>query len=289
MVLIHQHHVRWTASYWAWGCKEGRMDEQVKEAWGSGGPYERYVGRWSRPVAREFLPWLGVPSGRTWGDVGCGTGALVECILAVADPRFVFAIDRSDGFLATAQAAIPDQRVQFELADATALPWADVSCDVTVSGLVLNFVPDAGAMLREMVRVTRPRGKVAAYLWDYSGGMEMMRQFWDAAIAVSPEDAALDQAERFPLCQPQPLEALFRDAGLRSVSVRAIDIPTVFQDFDDYWLPFLGMQGAAPTYLASLDDKTRAQIRELLKARLPAAADGSIALTARAWAVQGSV
>jgi trans-aconitate methyltransferase len=265
------------------------MKEQVKEAWGSGGAYERYVGRWSRPVAREFLAWLGVPSRQTWGDVGCGTGALVECILATDDPELVYAVDRSDGFLAAAQAALPDQRVQFELADATALPWADTSCDVTVSGLVLNFVRDASAMVREMVRVTRPGGKVAAYVWDYSGGMEMMRQFWDAAIAVSPEDAALDQAERFPLCQPQPLKALFRDAGLSSVEVRAIDIPTVFRDFDDYWLPFLGKQGAAPTYLASLDDEMREQIRELLKARLPAAADGSIALTARAWAVQGSV
>jgi trans-aconitate methyltransferase len=265
------------------------MDEHVKETWGLGGPYERYVGRWSRPVARAFLAWLGVPSGRTWGDVGCGTGALVESILALAGPKQLYAIDRSDGFLAAAQAALPDQRVQFELADATALPWSVASCDVTVSGLVLNFVPDASAMVREMVRVTRPQGKVAAYVWDYSGGMEMMRYFWDMAVAVSPEDAALDEAERFPLCQPEPLKALFRDAGLSSLDVRAIDIPTVFRDFDDYWLPFLGAQGPAPTYLASLDDRTRTQIRDLLKARLPAAADGSIALTARAWAVQGSV
>jgi ubiquinone/menaquinone biosynthesis C-methylase UbiE len=150
------------------------MNEPVKEAWGSGGPYERYVGRWSRPVARAFLAWLDVPAGQTWGDVGCGTGALVECLLAQADPKLVYAIDRSAGFLAAARAAISDQRVQFELADATALPWADASCDGTVSGLVLNFVPDAGAMVREMVRVTRPRGKVAAYVWDYSGGMEMI-------------------------------------------------------------------------------------------------------------------
>ncbi len=265
------------------------MTEHTKETWGLGGPYERYVGRWSRLVARSFLAWLAVPPGQTWGDVGCGTGALVEGILAVADPKLVVAVDRSEGFLAAARAAIADQRAQFEVGDATTLPWPNASCDVTVSGLVLNFVPDASAMVREMVRVTRPRGKVAAYVWDYSGGMEMMRQFWDAAAAVRPEDVALDEAERFPLCQPEPLEALFSDAGLHSVSVRAINIPTVFRDFDDYWLPFLGSQGPAPTYLASLDDKTQAQIRELLKARLPANADGSIVLTARAWAVQGTV
>jgi hypothetical protein len=117
----------------------------------------------------------------------------------------------------------------------------------------------------------------------------MMRHFWDAALEVNPEDAALDQAERFPLCQPEPLKALFQESGLQAVAVRAIDILTVFRDFDDYWTPFLGKQGAAPTYLASLDGETRDQIREALKARLVPSPDGSIRLTARAWAVQGVV
>jgi hypothetical protein len=175
------------------------------------------------------------------------------------------------------------------VADASALPWANASCNATVSGLVLNFVSDAVAMTQEMVRVTRPGGKVAAYVWDYSGGMEMMRHFWDAAIAVNPEDAALDQAERFPLCRPEPLRLLFRDAGLSSLTVHAIDIPTVFQDFDDYWIPFLGKQGAAPTYLASLDTEKRDRIREVLRSRLVFSANGSIALSARAWAIQGRV
>jgi SAM-dependent methyltransferase len=265
------------------------MSEPARETWGAGSPYERYVGRWSRVVAREFVTWLGVPAGRTWGDVGCGTGALVESILALAAPASVLAIDRSAGFLAEARRAIPDQRVRFEAADAADLPWERAACDATVSGLVLNFVPDAPAMLREMVRVTRPDGKVAAYVWDYAGGMQMMRHFWDAALEVSPGDAALDQAERFPLCQPEPLAALFRDAGLHAVAVRPIDIPTVFQDFDEYWTPFLGKQGAAPTYLASLDHETRDRIREVLRARLTPAGDRTIALTARAWAVQGTL
>jgi SAM-dependent methyltransferase len=268
---------------------ENKMADEVKEAWGSAEPYERYVGRWSRVVAREFLEWLGVPSGQTWGDVGCGTGALVECILAKSEPKSVFAIDRSEGFLAEAQRKITDRRVRFAVADATALPWARASCDATVSGLVLNFVGDAGAMMEEMARVTLPGGKVAAYVWDYGGGMEMMRHFWDAALEAKPDDAALDEAERFPLCQPKPLKALFQAAGLTSISVRAIDIPTVFRDFDDYWTPFLGKQGAAPTYLASLKGETRDRIRDILKARLIASADGSIALRARAWAVQGTV
>ena len=117
----------------------------------------------------------------------------------------------------------------------------------------------------------------------------MMRQFWDAAVEVEPGDAALDQAERFPLCQPEPLKTLFRDAGLSGLEIRAIDIPTVFRNFDDYWSPFLGKQGAAPTYLASLSSEQRKRIRAALRARLVPAADGSIALSARAWAVQGTV
>jgi len=268
---------------------EKLMSEPTIETWGIGSPYERYVGRWSRMVASRFLAWLDLPSGQIWGDVGCGTGALVESILTLAEPAGVFAVDRSQGFIFEAKKTNTDQRVRFELADAIALPWASASCKVTVSGLVLNFVPDALAMVREMVRVTRTKGRVAAYVWDYAGGMQMMRKFWDAAIEVNLEDSALDQAERFPLCQPQALITLFRDAGLSSPEVRAIEIQTVFKDFEDYWNPFLGKQGAAPTYLASLDSEKRARIREVLRAQLAPSADGSIALMARAWAVQATV
>jgi hypothetical protein len=119
--------------------------------------------------------------------------------------------------------------------------------------------------------------------------MQMMRHFWDAAIAVSPDDAKLDQAERFPLCQPEPLKALFERSGLQSVAVHAIDIATVFQDFDDYWTPFLGKTGAAPTYLASVSEDVKERIRRHLESRLAPKVGGSIELTARAWAVQGLV
>lgn len=198
-------------------------------------------------------------------------------------------VDRSEVYVSEARNRVGDSRVRFEVGDACALTWAAETCDATVSGLVLNFVPDSNAMAGEMVRVTRPGGRVAAYVWDYAGGMQMIRHFWDVALELNRGDSKLDQAERFPLCQPGPLEQLFRRAGLISVSVRAIDIPTVFRDFEDYRSPFLGKQGAAPTYLASLPGETRDRIRVGLKARLVAAADGSIAMTARAWAVQGTV
>ena len=221
--------------------------------------------------------------------MGCGAGALVDSILANCDPRTITAIDRSEGFIAAARRRIDDQRVRFEVGDATVLPWPSASCDATVCGLVLNFVPDSDSLTREMARVTRPGGRVAAYVWDYGRGMQMMRHFWDVAVELNPKDSTLDQAQRFPLCQPEPLKELFQAAGLTSTSVRSIDIPTIFRDFDDYWRPFLGKQGAAPTYLASLDGDSRDRIRDALKARLVVSPDGSIAMTARAWAVQGTV
>jgi trans-aconitate methyltransferase len=265
------------------------LDEKAKENWGSAGPYERYVGRWSRKVAREFLAWISMPPGIAWADVGCGTGALAECILGQCEPASIACVDKADGFVAAARQSITDSRVTFDTADATILPWETDMFDVTVSGLVLNFVPDHHAMACEMARVTKPGGKVAAYVWDYGRGMEMMRHFWDTAIAVTPSDSKLDQAERFPICRPEALQSLFGDIGLKAVSSRAIDIPTVFRNFDDYWTPFLGKTGAAPTYLASVDESTREKIRAALESRLIPSTDGTIALRARAWAVQGIV
>lgn len=240
-------------------------------------------------VAIEFLRWLAPRPGLAWADVGCGTGALASTILMMCGPSSVSGIDSSEGFVSQARQRIGDPRVRFETGDATHLPWDSALCDVTVSGLVLNFVRDHDSMVREMARVTRSGGSVAAYVWDYAGGMQMLRHFWDAAVAVNPDDAKLDQAERFPLCQPGALRALFERLELKAVAVRAIEIPTVFQNFDDYWQPFLGRTGAAPTYLASVDGEARERIRLYLKSRLAPTLDGQIELTARAWAVRGVV
>ena len=264
------------------------MAEQAKEAWDSADAYEGWVGRWSRPVAAHFIDWLAMPPGLRWADVGCGTGALTELIMRSCAPVSVVGIDRAAAFVALARRRITDARATFEVGDATSLPWANDSADATVSGLVLNFVPDGAAMVREMRRVTRPGGRVAAYVWDYAGGMQMMRHFWDVAIALNPNDASLDQAERFPICNPGPLQALFEAEGLKQVSTRAIDIPLVFRDFDDFWTPFLWKQGAAPTYLAKLEPTMQHRIRDELRARLPVQPDGSITMGARAWAVQGT-
>jgi SAM-dependent methyltransferase len=258
------------------------------EVWAAGDAYEPYVGRWSRLVARELLAWLAPAPGGRWLDVGCGTGALSAAVLA-ADPAALVGLDPSAGFLADARARLGDPRARFVVADARRLPLAAASVDAVVSGLVLNFVPDPAAAVAEMGRVARPGGRVAAYVWDYAEGMELMRRFWEAAAALDPAAAALDEGRRFPLCAPGPLAGLFASAGLAEVTVRPIQVPTTFGNFDDYWAPFLGGQGPAPTYAVSLDPVRRAALREALRRTLPVAADGSIPLEARAWAVAGRV
>jgi SAM-dependent methyltransferase len=259
----------------------------VSDNWVRGNPYERYVGRWSRRVAPKFLSWLDVPSGRRWLDVGCGTGALCASILDVCSPSALFGVEPSEGFRETAKANL-GSRATLHPGSATAIPLADASVDVVVCGLVLNFVADQGAALREMARVGANGGTVAAYVWDYAGRMELMRHFWDAAVALDPGAASLDEGIRFPVCRPGALQALFTSAALNAVEVTAIDIPTTFTDFDDYWQPFLGGQGPAPAYAMSLDENARARLRDRLRERIPVQSDGSIELSARAWAVRGS-
>jgi SAM-dependent methyltransferase len=261
----------------------------VSDIWSEGDAYEAYVGRWSRLVAGLFVGWVDLPPGRRWLDVGCGTGALTTAVLSGAEPAEVVGVDPSDGFLGTARASIADPRARFRTADARSLPFPDATFDAVVSGLALNFVPDPARAAAEAARVTAPGGVVAAYVWDYAEGMAMLRHFWDAATALDPAAAGLAEGLRFPLCRPQPLHDLWAGAGLGQVEVRAIDAPTVFADFDDFWRPFLGGQGPAPGYVMSLPEERRGALRDLLAARVPVGPDGSIRLVARAWAVRGVI
>jgi SAM-dependent methyltransferase len=263
------------------------MTAAEHDVWAVGAGYERYVGRWSRPVAEEFLAWLAVPPGGSWLDVGCGTGALSQKILAGNAPARVVGVDSSEGFVAHARAHIPDARAEFRVGDARALPVEDGDFDATVSGLVLNFVPDQTKAVSEMRRATRPGGTVAIYVWDYAGEMQLMRRFWDAAVALNPAAGELDEALRFPVCRPEALQTLFTDTGLGNVETRAIDVPTVFADFDDYWSPFLGGQGPAPGYCMSLPEPDRVVLRERIRQSLSPDGDGKIRLIARAWAAKG--
>ncbi|HEY7383878.1 MAG TPA: class I SAM-dependent methyltransferase [Beijerinckiaceae bacterium] len=259
----------------------------MHDRWASGDLYESYVGRWSRSVAREFLLWLNAPPGGDWLDVGCGTGALTQAVAEYGAPRRLAAIDPSPGFLDFARLHLRNGGVELRQGDAQSLPFAAGEFDRVVSGLVLNFVPDQPRATAEMVRVLRSNGEVALYVWDYAGGMELMRRFWDAAVALDPRARDLDEGRRFPVCRPGPLHALFDAAGLVDIDTRAIDVPTVFRDFDDFWTPFLSGQAPAPGYCMSLGAEARAALRERLRASLPTRPDGSIHLEARAWAVRG--
>jgi SAM-dependent methyltransferase len=260
----------------------------MAEIWAEAAAYEPYVGRWSRLVAGELLAWLAPRSGLRWLDVGCGTGALSHTILERTLPGQVVAVDRSPAYVAAARSRAHGPGL-FVVADAQDLPVRARRFDHAVSALVLNFVAEPGRMIAEMERAVRPGGRVALYVWDYAGRMDLMRHFWDAAATLSPRAGEMDEGTRFPICRPEALEAAFAAAGLSQIEARALDVPTVFRDFDDFWQPFLGGQGPAPGYARSLSEEARAQLRELLHSRLPRAADGSIPLVARAWAVRGVV
>jgi SAM-dependent methyltransferase len=264
------------------------MTENARyDAWSAGDSYDAYMGRWSKKMAARFLDWLHVDDGLDWLDVGCGTGALSSAVLSRCNPRSLVGIEQSAGFVATAQRNIDDERAKFEVGDAQKLPLDDHSRDIVASALVLNFVPDIPKALSEMKRVVRSSGTVAFYVWDYpGGGMEFMRAFWNAAISLDPGASGFAEGKRFPFCTPTGLTELVSNAGLRSVECKAIEIPTIFSDFDDFWRPFTLGAGPAPGYCVSLPDEAREKLRMKLSTDLPRRHDGAIALNARAWAVK---
>jgi SAM-dependent methyltransferase len=263
--------------------------EQPADRWSSGNEYEAFMGRWSRLVAPEFLRWIDVPGEARWLELGCGTGELSRQILAQAHPARLIAVDPSGDFVDYARAHVLDERVRFEVGTALELPGNEDPYDAIVMGLVLNFIPDRTAALLALHGALASGGILAAYVWDYAGEMWFLRHFWDAAQTLDPASAGLDLDEggRFGFCNPRDLRAMFEDAGLDAVQTTEIVIPTRFESFDDYWTPFLGGAGPAGALVTSLPDAERDLLRDEVQARLPIADDGSIPLTARAWAVSG--
>jgi SAM-dependent methyltransferase len=245
------------------------------------------MGRWSRPLGEAFLAWLRPAHERHWLEVGCGTGALTGAIVHGWAPRSVAACDPSDAFIAHARDRMTDSCVSFVVGSADALPLRDGGFDVAASALVFNFLPAPRETLEALRHRLRPGGTVAACVWDYAGGMEFLRAFWDEATAVDSRAAALDEGRRFDLCSPHALRTLFEGAGLMDVDTGSIDIETRFAGFEDYWEPFLRGTGPAPAFVASLEPPAREDLRERLRRRLREAADGALVLRARAWSVRG--
>jgi SAM-dependent methyltransferase len=232
---------------------------------------------------------LGVPTGATWVDVGCGTGELTGAILRMATPNRVISLDPSEGYLDYARSSITDPRADFRRGTDQDVRLLGLAADAVVSGLVLNFVPDTVGALRAAAEVTATTGLIGAYVWDYGDQMALLRHFWDAAVEEDPAARSKDEGVRFPLCAAGALKSAFETAGLSSVVEQAIDVTDRFANFEEYWTPFLSGEAPAPGYLATLSPERRAKVKELVKARIPIAADGSITLTCRAWAARGRV
>lgn len=251
--------------------------------------YERFMGRWSRALAPQLVRFAEVRDGDRVLDVGSGTGALAAAIAAAAPSSAIVGIDPSAAYVASAEASRPNPHVTFEVGDAQQMRFDAASFTRTLSLLVVNFIPDAPKAVREMRRVTRPGGTVAAAVWDYGDGMEMLRVFWDAAITRHPADAAKDE-RHMRYCRRGELAELWRGAGLQDVREEGLTVETRFASFEDYWTPFTLKQGPAGAYVASLTPADRDALRDALRRRLLGdAPDRAITLHARAWAVRGVV
>jgi SAM-dependent methyltransferase len=251
--------------------------------------YERFMGRWSRRMAPLLVRFAGVRDGDTVLDVGSGTGALTAAVAQIAPSSRIVGIDPSVPYVARAQSQHGSTRIRFEVGDAQQLRFDNATFDRTVSLLVVNFIPDVRKALGEMKRVTKPKGTVAAAVWDYGGDMEMLRAFWDEAVALAPASAAKDE-RNMPLCRRGELETLWREHGLQDVVEEALTIETRFASFDDFWTPFLEKQGPAGVYTAALTPSDRESLRLRLRRRLLGRGpDKAIVMHARAWAVRGTV
>ena len=237
-------------------------------------------------MAPSFLDWLNYSPNLSWLDLGCGTGALSEAIIKHCQPAHLTCTDPSPEFLKKAEERLAG-KADFAVGNAMAIPGNAESFDVIVSGLALNFFSNVPTAITEMKRVVTPNGIIAAYVWDYADRMDFLRIFWDTACELNPEACKFHEGVRFSICNASRLEAAFIEAGLVDVYTANLDINTIFKDFDDYWQPFMGGQGPAPGYVASLTDNEREALKEALYEKLNLQIDGRIKLLARAIAVKG--
>jgi SAM-dependent methyltransferase len=250
-----------------------------------GKAYERLMGRWSKLAGEKFLDWLDAPKNLKWLDVGCGNGAFTEVLIARCSPAAVIGVDPSEGQLAYARGRPGTTRAEFRVADAQALPFADNSFDAATMALVIVFIPDPVQAARELVRVVRPGGVVATYMWEFPDGFPL------APLAATMKDLGLTPPER-PNVQASGRDAMratWKEGGLTAIETEVIRIRVSFSSFDDFWDSNTVPVGPSGKALSELSPSSREQLKTRLRERLPIAADGSIAYEAFANAVKGVV
>ena len=251
--------------------------------------YERFMGRWSQLLAPRFIAFAGIKNGQRVLDVGTGTGSVAAAVEASMPASEIVGIDPSQAFIAYAQKNAKSARAQFEVGDAQALKFKDASFDQTLALLVMNFIPDHNKAIAEMRRVTRPQGTVSACVWDYDAGMQMLRFFWDEAIALDPAIEPKDE-RHMKLSRQGQLGDLWKKAGLVNVQEAPLVIDQAFSSFNDYWEPFTKGAGPGGAYVVSLSQDRRQQLEARMRKRLLGdRQDGPFTLTARAWCVRGDV
>jgi ubiquinone/menaquinone biosynthesis C-methylase UbiE len=256
------------------------------ELFTDGEAYERRMGRWSTIVGKSFLDWLALPTGLSWLDAGCGTGAFTEVIMAEASPAAVTGIDPSTEQIAYAKTRPGTAGASYHTGDAQALPFDAKSFDVAVMALVIAFVPEPARGVAEMRRVVRPRGTVAAYMWDLPGGGLPFDPFYGAMKAMNlnpPMPPSSDASRR------EIMEQLWHDAGLETVETEVFRIPVTFTSFDEFWTSTTLPVGPLGKYIETLNTATKRDLRTRLEQRLTSGKSGTITYEAFANAVKGRV
>jgi SAM-dependent methyltransferase len=253
--------------------------------------YEAQMGRWSRRLAPLFIDFAGVTSARRVLDVGCATGSLTFAL--AQNPRIerVHGVDFASVYIEHAKHLATDSRTEFRDGDACTLPFPDAFFDHALSCLVLQFIPDADRAVREMRRVTRPGGTVAAATWDTRGGMVMSRMFFDtAAVLDSAANERRAKACARPMSRAEGLVKAWRDAGMVEVVQDSLTIRMDFASFADFWTPFEGQDGPYAEYLGTLSAEGKARFRGMVEAAyVDGEPDGPRSYAATAWAVKGKV
>lgn len=242
--------------------------------------YDRFMGRYSMPLAHPFADFAGVVSGQRVLDVGCGPGALTAELVRRLGPPGVAAADPSEPFVAAIRERYPEVRV--EHAPAEQLPFEDGTFDAALAQLVVHFMADPVAGLREMARVTRGSGVVAACVWDLvRGGRGPLRVFWEAARELDP---AIEDESELAGVREGHLAELFEAAGLRQIVEATLEVRVEHATFEDWWEPYPLGVGPAGSYAAGLNPERQVELRERCRDKLPPA---PFVLTARAWAARG--